>query len=193
MPDDRPQEAIVPAATRPSSPADPSPDLDTLYRAHSAAVLSAAYRVTGDAAEAEDVLQTVFMRLLHRDGPPDLSPSPGAYLKRAAVNAAIDVVRRRSTTRRVSLDLVEPVLEDRPGRSPGEALRVSELKDWLRAAIGRVSPAAAEVFSLHYFEELDHTAIAHTLDITTNAVAVLLHRARKQLRADLEGAQGEIQ
>jgi RNA polymerase sigma-70 factor (ECF subfamily) len=50
--------------------------------------------VTGSAEDAEDVLQTVFLRLLRRL-PPDLQKNPKAYLYRAAVNQSLDLIRRR--------------------------------------------------------------------------------------------------
>ncbi len=191
MAEDNRKEGLVPAATR-TQPVPSAPvDLESLYREHHALVLACAYRVTGDSAEAEDVLQTVFMRLLNRQECPDLSPSPGAYLKRSAINAAIDVVRRRRDSKRVSMETVEPFLAEGPSTSPEQRQREAELKSWLRGALGRLSPSAAEVFTLHFIEGMDHQAIATALDMTTNAVAVLLHRARKQLRADLEGAKGD--
>lgn len=189
MLEETPKEGHVPAALPVAKPTAPV-DLEQLYRDHYRQVLAAAYRVTGDASEAEDVLQTVFARLLTRDVAPDLSPSPGAYLKRAAVNAAIDVVRRRHEARRVPLVAVEASAADGPGSSPEQRQRESELRAWLQSALGRLSPSAGEVFALHLFEEMSHTEIAAALGTSANAVAVLLHRARKQLRTELEGVHG---
>ena len=88
-------------------PLDSPPDaLDALFREHHGAVYRAAYRITGDAMDAEDVLQTVFTRLLRREEQPDLSESAGSYLHRAAVNAALDLMRRRKRSRRVDLEEV---------------------------------------------------------------------------------------
>ena len=52
----------------------------------------AAYRVTGNSSDAEDVLQTVFLRLLRSPQPPEIHHLR-AYLHRAAVNAALDLLR----------------------------------------------------------------------------------------------------
>jgi DNA-directed RNA polymerase specialized sigma24 family protein len=52
-----PQEPVQPSAA----------DLERAFREHHALVFRAAYRVTGNAGDAEDVLQTVFLRLLKRD------------------------------------------------------------------------------------------------------------------------------
>src|SRR3954463_13469510 len=64
-----------------------------LYQRHYEAVFRAALRVTGNAADAEDVLQTVFVRLLARTR--DDAALSAAYFRRPAVNASVDVLRRR--------------------------------------------------------------------------------------------------
>ena len=66
-----------------------------LYERHYEVVFRAALRVTGNSADAEDVLQTVFLRALARGGDVEELALPVAYFKRAAVNAAVDVLRRR--------------------------------------------------------------------------------------------------
>ena len=65
-----------------------------LYERHYETVFRAALRVTGNPADAEDVLQTVFLRVLAR-GEDLRTALPAAYFRRAAVNAAVDVLRRR--------------------------------------------------------------------------------------------------
>src|SRR5258708_15851286 len=77
--------------------------LEMLFREHHGAVYRAAYRITGNAMDAEDVLQTVFTRLLRREEQPDLSESAGSYLHRAAVNAALDLIRRPKRSPQVQL------------------------------------------------------------------------------------------
>ena len=66
-----------------------------LYERHYETVFRAALRVTGNPADAEDVLQTVFVRVLARGGDVEDVALPAAYFRRAAVNAAVDVLRRR--------------------------------------------------------------------------------------------------
>src|SRR5688500_10867824 len=73
----------------------PLPAFAELYERHYEAVFRAALRVTGNPADAEDVLQTVFVRLLARGGAIEDVALPAAYFRRAAVHAAVDVLRRR--------------------------------------------------------------------------------------------------
>jgi RNA polymerase sigma-70 factor (ECF subfamily) len=171
----------------------PPPDaLEMLFREHHGAVYRAAYRITGNAMDAEDVLQTVFTRLLRREEQPDLSESAGSYLHRAAVNAALDLMRRRKRTRKVDLDEVGESLVDTADPGP-ERLRGSrELKTRLREAMSRLSPRQAEIFTLRYLEGLGNLEIARLLSASQTSIAVLLHRARHRLQKELGSLEGDL-
>jgi RNA polymerase sigma-70 factor, ECF subfamily len=165
--------------------------LEMLFREHHGAVYRAAYRITGNAMDAEDVLQTVFTRLLRREEQPDLSESAGSYLHRAAVNAALDLMRRRKRARRVDLDEVGDDLVDTTDPGPERNQGSRELKDRLREAMSRLSPRQAEIFSLRYVEGLGNLEIARMLGASQTSIAVLLHRARHRLQKELGPLEGE--
>jgi len=168
----------------------PPDALEALFREHHGAVYRAAYRITGNAMDAEDVLQTVFARLLRREEQPDLSESAGSYLHRAAVNAALDLMRRHKRSRKVDLDEVGESLVDSADPGP-ERLRGSrELKTRLREAMSRLSPRQAEIFTLRYLEGLGNLEIAHLLGASQTSIAVLLHRARHRLQKELGSLEG---
>ena len=78
---------------------------DELFSEHHEKVLLAAYRVTGNMQDAEDVLQSVFLRLLKRRDPQSYGVNAAAYLRRAATNAGIDLLRSPSTTPRPIVSL----------------------------------------------------------------------------------------
>lgn len=200
------------AASAPGIP--PPPDLAVLFEQHHGAVMRAAYRITGNAMDAEDVLQTVFTRLLRRPGGAgsgsgggdhglDLSQAVGSYLHRAAVNAALDLLRSRRRARLVSLGDVgggggggeggeagqQESIEDL-GPSPERRASGRELGRRLRAALSGLSPRQAEIFALRYFEGLGNLEIARLLGSSQTAIAVILHRARHRLQRELGPAQG---
>ncbi len=120
-------DALLAAATVHEMLPAPSGALESIFREYHGQVFSAAYRVTGSSQDAEDVLQTVFLRLLKRQSELDLEPSPGAYLHRAAVNASLDLMRSRSRTKSVPLDDFDraacPCL--RPTRIPSGCSRIA--------------------------------------------------------------------
>src|SRR5439155_19395653 len=71
------------------------PELEEVFRAHQGCVLKAAYRITGSMADAEDVSQTVFLRLARGAVDQGRISNLQSYLHRSAVNAALDLIRSR--------------------------------------------------------------------------------------------------
>jgi len=159
-------------------------DLEANFRAHHAMVFRAAYRVTGNAGDAEDVLQTVFLRMMKRD--PDAEPvgNIASFLHRAAVNAGVDLVRARQNIRNIPLDELEPVLAEPSHRNPDRLQNSGEIRDWLRLAIGRLNPRIAEMFTMRFFEGRDNPEIARLMNTTPGTVAVTLSRTRDRLQKE---------
>ena len=166
----------VPAATG-------TGELERLFRDHHEHVFRAAYRITGSVTDAEDVLQTIFLRLASNAETPDLAPSPGGYLHRAAVNAALDIVRKRGRARLVSFDSAQEL--NSPNSSPEEEHADRELRALLRHAVAKLGERPATVFALRYFEGYDNNQIAELLGTSPTVVAVTLHRARTRLRREI--------
>jgi len=201
MDGDEKEDAAVPAVERaqevhagPGHPPGPSAvqSLEAIFRAHHGAVYRAAYRITGNAMDAEDVLQTVFARLLKREDELDLSESASSYLHRAAVNAALDLLRRRQRARAVALDEVEDELVDDAGPAAERRRGGRELVLRLRQALARLSPKTAEIFALRYFEGVGNREISRLMGTSQTAVAVVLHRARRRLQKELAPFQGGL-
>ncbi|MBV8206794.1 MAG: RNA polymerase sigma factor [Acidobacteria bacterium] len=171
-------------------PVQPVMELAELFRAHHALVLKAAYRVTGSMSDAEDVLQTVFLRLAGRDFSQASVANIQGYLHRAAVNAGLDVVRARQEGRQQALDDRFELPSTGAFGSPERQRASAEIRAWLENALLELSPRAAEAFALRYLEELDNQEIARLLGMTETAIGVLLHRTRAQLQKDYEKKLG---
>ena len=168
------------------------PDLDLIFREHHSTVFRAAYRVTGNAGDAEDVLQTVFMRLLRRDPDAEAVGNMEGYLRRAAVNAALDLIRSRQAAPHVPLEAVAPLLPASPSLAPDRVHRSAEIRHWLRQAVARLNPRAAEIFALRFFEGKDNSEIAEALGSTPGSVAVTLSRTRDRIQQEFQSYMGEI-
>jgi RNA polymerase sigma-70 factor, ECF subfamily len=173
----------------PDEGADPAPgsisELERLFRRHHERVFRAAYRITGSIVDAEDVLQTVFLRLSRRQDDVDLEPNPSSYLHRAAVNASLDLMRQRGRTQSVPLDDIAPGLAANHKLNP-ESLRADrELRTVIRRAIARLGGRSAEMFVLKYFEGYENKEIAEIMGTSPLVVGVLLHRARARVKKDL--------
>jgi RNA polymerase sigma-70 factor (ECF subfamily) len=165
------------------------PGLEQIFLEHKDRVFRAAYRITGHAGDAEDVLQTVFLRLVRQERFPEIANLP-AYLHRSAVNAALDLLRSRKTAdaRTLSLD-EEPHQQEAVSANTAEP--ATEIRDWLRHALGRLNPRWAEMFVLRFIEDYSNREIAGMMNTSAAVVAVILHRTRAQLKKDFrESARG---
>jgi RNA polymerase sigma-70 factor (ECF subfamily) len=157
--------------------------LESAFLEHKGRVFRAAFRVTGNAQDAEDVLQTVFLRLARQGERALAVANPSSYLYRAAVNAALDLLRARRERPSVALEEAQSSPDGSGGR-PDRAHEAAELRAWLRRAIAALPPRAAEVFALRHLEGLENKEIARTLGMSRVAVAVTLHRARRRLQQE---------
>jgi|SRR5437879_8022340 RNA polymerase sigma-70 factor (ECF subfamily) len=158
-------------------------ELETAFRTYRTSVFRAAYRVTGNAADAEDVLQTVFLRFARREDDASEVGNLKSYLYRAAVNAALDLLRSRQASR------LEP-LEDTSAVTPGQLHEDLVLRTWLRSAISKLNPRHAEMFVLRYIEDYDNREIARLMKTSQGVVAITLFRIRKQLQKDFKSQTG---
>ena len=151
-----------------------------LYEQHYEAVFRTALRVTGRAADAEDVLQTVFLRVLsQRDmlEKDEAALRPAAYFRRAAVNAAVDLLRRRAVQGETAYD----------DQAPHAAVEPTLLlKEQLRRAVATLDGEDATLFLLRHVEGLTNQELADAFQMEKNNVAVRLHRIRLRLQAEME-------
>ena len=163
----------------------PAGELERLFQAHHARVFRTAHRITGSAADAEDVLQTVFLRLVKGQEEYDLSQNEEAYLSRAAINASLDLLRSRTRAKSVALDDVDADSLTSRFRNPEAEHADRELQDLVRQAVARLGKTAGEMFVLRYYEGLDNKEIAVALNTSPLVVGVVLHRARTRLRKEI--------
>ena len=200
------QEDIVPAAAKTLKTSNPgtfedemgaiegsasaknSTSLEALFDRHHDRVFRTAYRVTGSAADAEDVLQTVFLRIARGQESVITAENPQAYFARAAVNASLDLLRGRKRSRTVALEDVE----DRAGlaalasqKNPESSHQDHELRELIREAVSKLGATAGQMFSLRYFEGLGNAEIAAIMKTSPLVVGVTLHRARARLRKEI--------
>lgn len=151
--------------------------LADLYARHYEAVFGAALRVTGNPADAEDALQTVFLRLLAKGEALETGRVSAAYLRRAAVNAALDLLRRRAVHAETAYDDQAPHAAVQPHLL---------LKERLRRALATLEGEDASLFLLRHVEGLSIEELADLFALEKNNVAVRLHRIRRRLKAEME-------
>ncbi|MHC4402067.1 MAG: RNA polymerase sigma factor [Planctomycetota bacterium] len=155
-------------------------DWESIVREHGPMAFDAAWRVLGHVADTEDAVQDALLgafRLNQRGAVTNW----GGLLRHLATRRAVDRLRKRKR--------VKPLTEAPPspcGLQPAGAAIERELAERLRAALAGLAAREASVFSLRYFEEMSNTEIAATLQISTDAVGVALHKARAKLKKVLD-------
>lgn len=154
-------------------------ELESTFRELHGLVFRTAYRITGNAADAEDVLQVVFLRLLRRKPDAVGVENSESYLRRAAINAALDVIRSRQAARTVELPL-DLAHDETP-----------ELRRAMAKALAQLKPRAAEIFTLRFLEGFTNPEIAKMLGISQVLVAVTVYRTRQQLQKELSSYLGD--
>lgn len=164
---------------------DPRNNIESLFQEHYDQVFRTAYRITGSTVDAEDVLQTVFLRIMRNHEDKDLSPNPKSYLIRSAINASLDIVRARSRAKSISIEQITEHPISKEYVDPQRQQEGKELRKQLQKAISTLGEKAAEVFVLRFIEGHDNQEIANFLGISQIMVAVILHRARTKVRKEL--------
>lgn len=169
-----------------------------LANEHGRTVFTAAYRILGNAEDAEDVLQEVFLKMLRtRQNRAERGAVRdwGAYLRVAASRTAVDLLRRKRGRKRGDGEWAHDPARDPErledvqvpdGRTPRREAIERERARFLRQALGSLPKREARVFALRYFEEFSYERIGDHLGLSVNLVGVILHRARERLRRILE-------
>jgi RNA polymerase sigma factor (sigma-70 family) len=176
-------EAVSDTAALPGAEAWVAPTWEQVVRDHSARVYRLAYRLSGNAQDAEDLTQETFVRVFRSLA----SFSPGTFegwLHRITTNLFLDMVRRRQ---RIRFDALPEDTERLPGTSPSpeQVYADTHLDPQIQAALDALSPEFRVAVVLCDIEGLTYEEIAATLGIKLGTVRSRIHRGRVQLREAL--------
>jgi RNA polymerase sigma-70 factor, ECF subfamily len=160
-----------------------APTWDQVVREHSARVYRLAYRLSGNAQDAEDLTQDTFIRVFRSLA----SYQPGTFegwLHRITTNLFLDMVRRRQ---RIRFDALPDDTEKLAGSAPSpEQVYVdTHLDPQIQAALDALQPEFRAAVVLCDIEGLTYEEIAATLGIKLGTVRSRIHRGRVQLREAL--------
>ena len=160
-----------------------APTWEQVVRDHSARVYRLAYRLSGNAQDAEDLTQETFVRVFRSLA--DFSPGTfEGWLHRITTNLFLDMVRRRQ---RIRFDALPEDTERLPGTapSPEQVYADTHLDPQIQAALDALSPEFRVAVVLCDIEGLTYEEIAATLGIKLGTVRSRIHRGRVQLRTAL--------
>ncbi|HEX8170271.1 MAG TPA: RNA polymerase sigma factor SigJ [Thermoanaerobaculia bacterium] len=157
---------------------------ETEFEAYRALLFSIAYRMTGSAADAEDLVQDAWVRFASTDR--DVVRDVKAFLVTILTRLALDRLKSAQAQRETYIGpwLPEPVLTGIEGDPYARAARDEKLELALLRTLDRLSPQERAVLLLYEVLEHDHAEIAELLSITPAASRQLLHRAKKRVAAE---------
>jgi RNA polymerase sigma factor (sigma-70 family) len=151
-----------------------------LYKLYGDTVYRVALRLLNSAADAEDVVQDVFVgigrSLLSFEGRGSLE----GWIKRVTSRTALMRLRRQRSRNEISLDAGLPAWSSAVGSSPVDRLT-------LEKALGQLPDSLRVVFVLKEVEGYTHQEIGEMLGIRPGTSKIRLHRARKELQNSIEG------
>lgn len=140
---------------------------------------NAAYWVLRNAGDAEDVAQTVFLRLAEKSDDYDPQHKLFSWIYRMAVNEALNL--RRRSSREEALDDDSDFADDQA--DPQFQLLEGQRAVRLRAALLKMNTADRTVLTLRHFSELSYREIGDALELDEKTVKSRLFEARQRLRA----------
>lgn len=155
---------------------------EAIYHRYKDQVFNIAYRITGNTADAMDVVQETFSLLLRKIDGFQHSSRFSSWLYRIVVNLSIDSRRReRAKPERrqggPELDIGEIDLADPHAAQPEHRLEANERADVVQAAIDQLSPKLRAIIVLRYLQGLSYEELAETVEISIGTVKSRLARA----------------
>lgn len=168
---------------------------EEIYQMYHRRIYNAVYGMLGDADDAQDVTQDVFIRLHYALPTLRADEAFSTYLYRIALNLCRDRARRKKRVRFQSIDTpragedgdVEPMDFPDNAKLPEEKLTGDELQTRVREAVKTLSHDHKTVIMMHHFQGMEVNDIARILDIPTGTVKSRLARGRDQLHRKLRG------
>ena len=171
-----PDEALIAGVGR----GDPA-SVRALVSAKLPRMTALAYRMLGDANEAQDIAQEVFVRVWRQAA--TWRPGPAKFdtwMHRVALNLCYDRLRKKGE---IGVDVLPDREDDAPG--PDAGLMAADIGARVAAALASLPDRQREAVVLAHYQELGNIEAAALMEVSVEALESLLSRARRSLRAAL--------
>ena len=150
---------------------------------HAHSTFRLAYRMTGNEADAEDVVQETFLRAYRQLGRFDSRAKFSSWIHRIASNYAIDLIRRRKRWGLSALDDHAPLQSATP--DPERATESAEFGDEIEEALATLTPRERVAFVMRHHQGCSIREIGSVLGTRDNATKNHIFRAVRKLRRAL--------
>ena len=149
-----------------------------LYKLYAKAMLNVAFRIVGNIAEAEDVLQEAFLDAFNKLKDFRQDTTFGLWLKQIVVNRSINLLRKRKMD---FIDLESGQLENIPDEDYDDGEDIQYQAARVKEAIKELPEGYRLVISLYLLEGYDHEEIGQILNISENTSRTQFLRAKRKL------------
>ncbi|HEX8170455.1 MAG TPA: RNA polymerase sigma factor [Thermoanaerobaculia bacterium] len=163
-----------------------------LVERHTRPIYRLAFRITGNAADADDVVQETFLRAYRRASTYDARASFATWLHRIAVNCSLDLIdsrKRRDARVEATDDLSSLASTD---ASPDRIAQGNEMQRAVAAALTSLSGNERTAFVLRHYEGMPLEEIGQVLGTRMNATKNTVFRAVRKLREQLQPYTGSL-
>jgi len=167
-------------------------DFRVLVERHSRSIYRSAYRITANAADADDVVQETFLRAYRALPSFDSRAAFNTWLHRIAINCSLDLIdsrKRREGRIDVSEDLA---LVASPDASPDRIAHGTEMRRAIATALDALTGNERTAFVLRHFEGMPLEEIGKILGTRLNATKNTVFRAVRKLRQHLQPFTGSL-
>lgn len=151
---------------------------EQLFKQYYHPLYAYAYTINEEDEAAEEVVQTIFLKLWEKKETMQIHTSWKAYLYKAVYHESLNAKKHR----RIRLKFMQAQAGD--GLTPGEGSE-KELQNQLNVALRHLPDKCRQVFQLSRFEDLKYQEIADRLKISTKTVEAHMGKALKILRVQL--------
>lgn len=164
-----------------------------LVERHSRSVYKVAYRVTGNADDAEDVVQETFLKAYRQLDRFEERSTFGTWLHRIAWNCSVDLLRARPKREQAEeadtleqLGSTHATVTGSVAPSPERLMASVQVSDRVKEAMSRLSPLERAAFVMRHYEGRSIDEISRALEIRENAAKHSIFRAVRKMRVALE-------
>jgi RNA polymerase sigma-70 factor, ECF subfamily len=164
-----------------------------LVERHGRSVYKVAFRITGNAADAEDVVQETFLKAYRQLDRFEERASFGTWVHRIAWNCSVDLLRSRPKREQAEeaetleqLGTTHAAVTAQAAPSPERLMASVQVSDRVKDAMQRLSPLERAAFVMRHFEGRSIDEISRALDIRENAAKHSIFRAVRKMRVALE-------
>jgi RNA polymerase sigma-70 factor, ECF subfamily len=151
---------------------------EDLYRQYSTRLYNLAFRMVGNAADAEDLLQDIFLTVYRKLESFRGASALGTWLYRLGMNVCLDRLRSKAARQDQATDTLDERLSS--ALNPSALAGVSRID--LERAIASLPEGSRAAFLLHDVEGFDHTEVGQMLGVAEGTSKSQVHKARLRIR-----------